>query len=346
MKKFCYMIIITFLIIIFGSGCSLGDSKRLTTEEIQKRLEKRYNTGEVKVEQIDSKSWEVSLTKYPDVKYTVKEKIGLNSFAPVPEYKFVDNRIEKVCNLIALKYFTADEMKNITYSTGMVKIKWDVRDDKDISTFSSKIEKFFKDMRENYSQVVDDAIVDVLFYEPSVISSKTDKSKLAKWEDLDEKNISSYLDTTYGKGNYSYKKSDSVSHDGEIEVRLAAYPDIPFYLSIQKKNLGFKKVISDTRYYDASVYVANTFPKSDYDNNTQFLNIEAVETIYENELNGFYLKRYLEFEKEEDVISKISDIHKKLRNYINQYPILIYKDYPKNQEKIEPPILTELSIRL
>ncbi|AME08693.1 MULTISPECIES: hypothetical protein [Gemella] len=346
MKKPCYMIIITFLIIILSSGCSLSGSKHLTTEGIQKRLEERYNTGEVKVEQIDSKSWAVSLTKYPDVKYTVKEKVGFNPSIPVPEYKFVDNRIEKVCNLVAPKYFTVDEMKNITYSTGMVKIKWDVKDDKDIITLSSKIEKFCKDMRENYSQIVDDAVVNVLFYESSVIFPKTSKNKLAKWEDLDEKNISLYLDTTYGNGNYTYKKSNLVSHDGEIEVRLAAYPDIPFYLSIQKKNFGFKKVISDTRYYDTSVYVASTFPKSDYDNNAQFLNIEAVENIYGNELNGFYLKRYLEFEKEKDVISKISYIHKELRNYINQYPMLIYKDYPKNQEKVEPPMLTELSIRL
>lgn len=337
--------IICFLIIILCSGCRLIDGEPLTTESIKKRLEKCYGEGEVEVQQMDSKNWEITLQRYPDIKYTVTEKIGPGSVVPVPQYKFTDNRMEKLGNLIAPKYFTADEMEKISYETGTIRIEWDIRNEEDIVALTAKFEEFCRDMRDNYSQIVDDTVVSVVFNEPAVVFSDSEKLKIAEWGDLDDKSMSAYLDAKYGEKSYIFIKPESEENDKEIEVVLIDYPEIRFHLLTSKSDVGSKKIISDTLYQDACEYAAWTFPKSDYDD-SQSLAVEGLEKIAGDCLNGFFLRRYIEWKTEQEIISKMPALHQKLREYISKQALLIYADYPQNQNRVNPPIVMQLIIRL
>lgn len=194
MKSFVIIAIMCVLIIAVFSGCSLISGEHVTEEKLVKRLEGRYGKEQFSVREVDSKTWEVSLTKYPKIKYCVKEKIGKSSIFLVPEYKVTDDRMEKVGKQVAAKYFSVDEMKNIKYFTGMIEIRWDIKVNQDISNLSSKIDAFCRDMEDNYSQIVDDAVVNVFFCETPLVLSGHGEKKADKKGEADDK---SGFDTRY-----------------------------------------------------------------------------------------------------------------------------------------------------
>lgn len=345
MKNVGLIAFLCSLTLVVCSRCGLIGGERLTTEALQERLEARYGKGMFTIREIDSKHWEVSLLKYPDITYTVTQKVGLNAFFPTPEYKVTDNRMEKVGAVVAPKYFSADELKGITYKCPIVEIRWDIKVGQDLSDLSRRVNAFCKEMQENYSRLVNGAVVNVFFCETPLALPSLDRKEPAKWGNVDEQAIADYMNGKYGAGNYTDNKGNSDDDDGEVKVRLKQYPDIPFSLSVQEKFLGFGKTLSDNRYPDVCAHLAFTFPTSDY-GDTHFGELTAADHVCGIDLNGFFLSRYLVFKDAKDVIPKMLLLRNNLRKAIEQQPMLTFLDYPNKQEKVNPPILMKLSIRL
>lgn len=110
-EKISHIAILALLITVFCGGCVLIDGEHMTTERIQQKVDNRYGSGGAKVKQIDSNNWEVALTAYPEIIYTMKENIGIGSVVPVPEYKLSDNRMEKEGAFVGPNYFTLEEIR-------------------------------------------------------------------------------------------------------------------------------------------------------------------------------------------------------------------------------------------
>ena len=113
MKKIYLLGLVITLIMILCSGCILPDGKPLTTESVTEKAEERYGAGKVKVKQLDRKTWEISPTDYPDIKYTIKQKIGHGGVIPVPAYTDDDNRMEILGKIVLPKFFSRKEIENI-----------------------------------------------------------------------------------------------------------------------------------------------------------------------------------------------------------------------------------------
>ena len=94
--------------------------------------------------------------------------------------------------------------------------------------------------------------------------------------------------------------SDEVSHEGEVEVKLNDYPDMPFYLatSTKKSNNG---QLTDTLYIDMINNLTFKFPASEFDSSS-YLKVEGKETIGGERYNGVFLSRYFKWGDEIGVI--------------------------------------------
>ena len=351
-EVFCYMRkiyaigLIIVLIMVMCSGCILPDGDPLTTESVTKKVEERYGEGKVKVKQLDKKTWEISPTDFPDIKYTIKQKIGHGGVIPVPAYTDEDDRMKIVGKIVLPKFFSKNDMKFITFSDSIIKFECNVKSDQDVEALCSKLQTMCEYMNENYGPVVKDAYIMAYFTEPPISVPTNNKHKKPVMRDkISKSEIISYLDSKYGSGTYTFRKvpSDEVSHEGEVEVNLNDYPDMPFYLATNTKQSKRGK-LTDTLYIDMINNLAFNFPASEYDTSS-YLKVEGKENIGGEQYNGVFLRRYFEWGDETGVIENMEIIRKVLRNYLNQYPMVNYSDYPVNQHKVQPPICMEISVQ-
>lgn len=346
MKKIYLLGLVIALIMILCSGCILPDGKPLTTKSVTEQVEERYGEGKVKVKQLDRKTWEISPTDYPEIKYTIKQKIGHGGVIPVPAYTDDDNRMEILGKIVLPKFFSRKEIKNIQFSDSIIKYKCNVKSDKDVEALCSKLQAMCEYMNEYYSPVVKDAYVIAYFNEPRrFIPNDLKYKKPAMRDKISKSKIVSYLDSKYGNGNYTFRKvpSDEVSHEGEVEVKLNAYPDMPFYLATSTKQ-GKRGQLTDTLYMDMIYNLASKFPASEYDSSS-YLTIEGEEMLYGERYYGVLLRRYFKWGDETGVIENIQVARKALRTYLDQYPMVNYTDYPQNQHIVKPPICMEISVQ-
>ena len=346
MKKIYSLGLIIVLIMILCSGCILPDGEPLTTKSVTEKAQERYGEGKVKVKQLDKKTWEISPTDYPDIKYTIKQKIGHGGVIPVPAYTDDDNRMKVLGKIVLPKFFSRKEIENIEFSDSIIKYKCNVKKDQDVEVLSSKLQAMCEYMNENYGPVVKDAYVTACFKEPrGVVPAVAKYKKPAMRDKISKSKIISYLDSKYGSGTYTFRKvpSDEVSHEGEVEVKLNDYPDMPFYLAANT-NASKRGKLTDTLYSDMLANLVFNFPKGDYDSSS-YLEISAQDNLDGELYNGVRLKRYLKWGDESGVISNMQAIRKALRVYLNQYPMINYSDYPKNQHKVKPPICMEISVQ-
>ena len=105
MGKIYVLVLIIVLIMVMCSGCILPDGEPLTTESVTKKVEERYGEGKVKVKQLDKKTWEISPTDFPDIKYTIKQIISHGGVIPVPAYTDEDDRMKIVGKIVLPKFF-------------------------------------------------------------------------------------------------------------------------------------------------------------------------------------------------------------------------------------------------
>lgn len=348
MKKMYILGLIIVLIIVCFSGCILPDGEPLTTDSVTDMVEERYGKGKVEVKQIDKKTWRIFPKDYPDIKYTIKQKIGIGSVVPVPSYKKTDDSMKQVGKIVVPKFFNAEDQMKLSFSDGIIKVKWNVKNDEEVAELCTKLESMCDYIHKNYGLVVKDKSVRASFQDqkaPLNIETDNYQKEPAKWDKLNKAKITSYLDAKYGRGTYTFKKSDNdASHEGEVEINLNDYPDMPFYLA-KKTNARQRGKLTDTLYYDMISNVAFNFPKDEYDESS-YLEIKAEDTLEGELLNGFLIRRYFKWDEESGVISDMQAIRKALRNHINQYPMINYADYPKNKHKINPPIRMDITIDL
>lgn len=346
MKKIYLLGLVITLIMILCSGCILPDGKPLTTESVTEKAEERYGAGKVKVKQLDRKTWEISPTDYPDIKYTIKQKIGHGGVIPVPAYTDDDNRMEILGKIVLPKFFSRKEIENIEFSDSIIKHKCNVKNDQDVESLCSKLQAMCEYMNENYGSVVKDAYVIAYFKEPRrFIPNDLKYKKPAMRDKISKSKIVSYLDSKYGSGTYTFRKmpSDEVSHEGEVEVKLNAYPDMPFYLATSTKP-GKRCQLTDTLYMDMIYNLSTKFPASEYDSSS-YLTIEGEEMLYGERYYGVLLRRYFKWGDETGVIENAQVTRKALRTYLDQYPVVNYSDYPKNQHASKPPICMVVSVQ-
>lgn len=335
-------------IMVLCSGCVLPDGESLTTERVTEMVEERYGQGKVEVKQLNKKIWQISPTDYPDIKYTIKQKIGIGSVVPVPSYKKTDDSMKQVGKIVVPKFFNEEERTKLSFSDGIIKVKWNVKNDEEVARLCTKLESMCEYMHKNYNLVVKGKSVKTSFQDQEALRHvETDRyqKEPAKWDKISKSKIISYLDAKYGRGTYTFKKSDNdISHEGEVEINLKDYPDMPFYLA-KTTNARQKGKLTDTLYNNMISNVAFNFPKDDYDESS-YLNITAEDTVEGEHFNGFLIRRYFKWDEESGVISDMQVIRKALRNHINQYPMINYADYPKNKHKINPPIRMDITIGL
>ena len=346
MKKIYLLGLVITLIMILCSGCILPDGKPLTTESVTEQVQERYGVGKVKVKRLDKKTWEISPTDYPDIKYTIKQKIGHGGVIPVPAYTDDDNRMEILGKIVLPKFFSRKEIKNIQFSDSIIKYKCNVKSDQDVEVLSSKLQAMCEYMNEYYSPVVKDAYVMTSFKEPRrFIPNDLKYKKPAMRDKISKSKIVSYLDSKYGSGNYTFRNvpSDEVSHEGEVEVKLNEYPDMPFYLATSTK-LGKRGQLTDTLYIDMIYNLASKFPASEYDSSS-YLEVEGEENLDGERYYGVLLRRYFKWGNETGVIENMQVIRKALRSYLDQYPVVNYTDYPENQHASKPPICMVVSVQ-
>ena len=346
MKKIYILGLIIALIMVFCSGCILPDGEPLTTERITELVYKRCGEGRAKIRQVDKKTWQISPTDYPDIKYTIKQKIGHGGVIPVPAYTYTEDRMKQVGRIVVPKFFSSKERKKLQFSDGIIKISYNAKSDADVETMCTKLEAMCEYMNNNYGAVVRDEYVMMYFDEmPIRVSTDRKYKKTVMRDNLSRTKITSYLDSKYGSGTYTFRKvpSDEVSHEGEVEVTLNEYPDMPFYLAANT-NASKRGKLTDTLYSDMLANLVFNFPKDDYDSSS-YLEISAQDNLDGELYNGVRLKRYLKWGDESGVISNMQAIRKALRVYLNQYPMINYSDYPKNQHKVKPPICMEISVQ-
>ncbi|ASS37950.1 hypothetical protein [Mogibacterium pumilum] len=352
MKKINILALMLVLITVFCSGCILPDGDPLTTESVREMVEKRYGQGKVEVKQLDKKTWRITPKDYPDIKYTIKQKIGHGGVIPVPAYTHTDDRMKQVGRIVVPKFFSAEERKKLCFSGGIIKISFNVKSDDEVAALCTKLEAMCAYMHDNYGAVVKDEYVMTYFQEtPLRLKNDRYQKKPVKWDKLSKTKITSYLDTKYGNGTYTFKRADKyswrsfddISHEGEVEVYLNDYPDMPFYLS-KKINASQSGKLTDTLYNDMVANVAFNFPKEDYEYSSN-IKVSAQEKIDGLRYNGVMLDCCFKWGDETGAIENMQVIRKALRNYLNQYPMVNYSDYPKNQHEVEPPICMEISVQ-
>ena len=201
-------------------------------------------------------------------------------------------------------------------------------------------------MNEHYSSVVKDAYVLAYFKEPrGAVPAVAKYKKPAMRDKISKSKIISYLDSKYGSGTYTFRKvpSDEVSHEGEVEVKLNAYPDMPFYLATSTKQ-GKRGQLTDTLYIDMIYNLASKFPASEYDSSS-YLEVEGEENLDGERYYGVLLRRYFNWGDETGVIENMQVIRKALRSYLDQYPVVNYSDYPENKHVVKTPICMKISVQ-
>ena len=346
MKNIYSLGLIIVLIMILCSGCILPDGEPLTTESVTKQVQERYGAGKVKVKQLDKKTWEISPTDYPDIKYTIKQKIGHGGVIPVPAYTDDDNRMKVLGKIVLPKFFSRKEIENIEFSDSIIKYKCNVKNDQDVEVLCSKLQAMCEYMNENYGPVVKDAYVTACFKEPrGVVPVVAKYKKPAMRDKISKSKIISYLDSKYGSGTYTFRKvpSDEVSHEGEVEVKLNDYPDMPFYLATSTKP-GKRGQLTDTLYIDMIYNLAFNFPASEYDSSS-YLEVKGEENLDGERYYGVLLRRYFKWGDETGVIENMQVTRKALRSYLDQYPVVNYSDYPENKHAVKTPICMKISVQ-
>ena len=67
--------------------------------------------------------------------------------------------------------------------------------------------------------------------------------------------------------------------------------------------------------------------------------------LYGERYYGVLLRRYFKWGDETGVIENAQVTRKALRTYLDQYPVVNYSDYPKNQHASKPPICMVVSVQ-
>lgn len=339
--------LLSITIIFTCAACHLYvDGKPLTTEELRSRLADRYGEGNFVVKQIDSDNWEVSLPQYPGITYTVSNTISNAGVIAIPHHSLEENRMEKLGSFLAPKYLTADELKGVTYSSGYsggdmrIEIKSNFSDEDKINDLQNRIEQLCRDMRDNYPEIAKDTdlsfvvnMEDEYSKQEKSQSIESPKMTIKKSEAVDNKDISEYLDSAYGKGNWNYTESQVFK--GEYYVSLKEYPDIAFSLNITNSSFGTKKIITDDRYRDVQDALREKF--ADAVPNARFSLVPKERACRASVI--VYLDN-------DDTVPNLVDFYKETKAFIKQYTGLIYADNLKNQPNEIPLLSVSVAISL
>lgn len=345
-------ILILLLALVFAgtsTACHLYvDGKPLTTEEINRQLAERYGVGNYQLKQLDRNHWQVALPQYAGLHYTVTSVIDRGGVVPVPQHSQEENRMEALGRLLAPRYFTADEMKEISYASGFggggmtVEVLSDFSDEAKIADLQKRVEALCRDMKENYAPLAKDAYVTLTVKSDAAATGQeygVESPKLIRWTS-DRGNgrlIASYLDSLYGTGNYSYEETEDFRSGKEIyQVRLKRAPEQEFHLYVQSDWFGFRKTIWDTRYRDICDLIDyNTFP----------LGIERAHISPDFNRRGCSVSvSNLAYGR--DRVPDIINLHREASEYIQKYAAIIYADQTDGGSKQVPIFSTSISLDL
>ena len=345
-------ILILLLALVFAgtsTACHLYvDGKPLTTEEVNRQLAERYGVGNYQLKQLDRNHWQVALPQYAGLQYTVTSVIHRGGVVPVPQHSQEENRMEALGRLLAPRYFTADEMKEISYASGFggggmtVEVLSDFSDEAKISDLQKRVEALCRDMKENYAPLAKDAHVTLTVKSDAAATGQehgVESPKLIRWTS-DRGNgrlIASYLDSLYGTGNYSYEETEDFGSGKEIYlVRLKRAPEQEFHLYVQSDWFGFRKTIWDTRYRDICDLIDyNTFP----------LGIERAHISPDFNRRGCRVSvSNLAYGRER--VPDIINLHREASEYIQKYAAIIYADQTDGGSKQVPIFSTSISLDL
>ena len=325
------------------------DGHPLTTEELRQRLEEQYGAGNYELRQVDKDHWEVSLPRYPELRYTVTKAITRGGVIPLPRHSSVENRMEKLGSLLVPKYFSPEEQKNISYTSKyaggwmQIEVRSDFSDEKSIADLQKKVEALVKDMRENYPAVAGGTGVTLSVRTTTEdqekalrkdASKKTESPRMnmRKSGSVDDRDISNYLEAVYGKGNADYRESEV--YPGEYYIRLKNYPDFSFRLTVGRDFYG-RKILSDDRYQDAIDYLRKEFAERVPGANFSLkLDYKACQAATSADLSR------------EDRIPDLIEFHTKTLDFIQENAGLINADAPEGRSGEIPLLSVSLSFDL
>ena len=345
------ILILLLALVLAGisSACHLYvDGKPLTTEEVNRQLAERYGVGNYQLKQLDRDHWQVALPQYAGLQYTVTSVIHRGGVVPVPQHSQEENRMEALGRLLAPRYFTADEMKEISYASGFggggmtVEVLSDFSDEAKIADLQKRVEALCRDMKENYAPLAKDAYVTLTVKSDAAATGQeygVESPKLIRWtsDRGNSRLIASYLDSLYGTGNYSYEETEDFRSGKEIyQVRLKRAPEQEFHLYVQSDWFGFRKTIWDTRYRDICDLIDyNTFP----------LGIERAHISPDFNRRGCRVSvSNLAYGR--DRVPDIINLHREASEYIQKYAAIIYADQTDGGSKQVPIFSTSISVDL